>query len=146
MKREDELTIDEWDKVLASLGHAPYWFTISGGEPLMYPHVVELAQLAYKHCSPAVINIPTNAILPNIPERVEQIAKSCPNSQLIINLSLDGIGAKHDYIRGIPGNFVKFEERLKQLLSLRKTLKNLTVGIHSGVSVFSVGHLDELIA
>ncbi len=146
MKRENELKIDEWDKVLASLGKAPYWFTISGGEPLMYPHVVELAQLAYKHCSPGVINIPTNAILPNIPERVEQIAKSCPKSQLIINLSLDGIGAKHDYIRGIPGNFVKFEERLKQLLSLRKSFKNLTVGIHSVVSVFSVGHLDELIA
>src|SRR6266567_4256741 len=146
MKRENELTIEEWDKVLASLGQAPYWFTISGGEPLMYPHVVELAQLAYKHCSPGVINIPTNAILPNIPERVERIAKSCPNSQLIINLSLDGVGAKHDHIRGIPGNFAKFEQSLKQLLSLRKTLKNLTVGIHSVVSVFSVGHLDELIA
>src|SRR5258708_27877282 len=81
MKRENELTIDEWDKVLASLGQAPYWFTISGGEPLMYPHVVELAQLVYKHCSPGVINIPTNAILPNIPERVERIAKSCPRSE-----------------------------------------------------------------
>jgi MoaA/NifB/PqqE/SkfB family radical SAM enzyme len=145
MKREDELTIDEWDKVLASLGKAPYWFTISGGEPLMYPHIVELAQLAYKHCAPGVINIPTNAILPNIPERVEQIAKSCPNSQLIINLSLDGLGAKHDYIRGIPGNFAKFEERLEQLLALKKSLKNLNVGIHSVVSTFSVGHLDDLI-
>jgi len=146
MKRENELTMDEWDKVLSSLGKAPYWFTISGGEPLMYPHIVELAQLVYQRCSPGVINIPTNAILPNIPERVERIAKACPQSQLIINLSLDGVGAKHDYIRGIPGNFVKFEERLGQLLSLRKTLKNLTVGIHSVISVFSVGHLDELMA
>jgi MoaA/NifB/PqqE/SkfB family radical SAM enzyme len=146
MKRENELTLEEWDKVLASLGRAPYWFTISGGEPLMYPHIVELAQLVYQHCSPGVINIPTNAILPNIPDRVERIAKSCPGSQLIINLSLDGVGGKHDYIRGIPGNFAKFEQRLGQLLSLRKTLKNLTVGIHSVVSVFSVQHLDELIA
>src|SRR5947207_5333750 len=112
----------------------------------MYSHVVELAQSAYKHCAPGVINIPTNAILPNIPDRVEQIAKSCPNSQLIINLSLEGIRATHDYIRGIPGNFAKFEERLKQFLELRKSLKNLTVGIHSVISVFSVGHLDELIA
>jgi MoaA/NifB/PqqE/SkfB family radical SAM enzyme len=146
MKREDELTIDEWDKVLASLGKAPYWFTISGGEPLMYPHVVELAELAYRHCAPGVINIPTNSLLPTIPDRVERIAKACPESQLIINLSLDGVGAKHDYIRGIPGNFVKFEERLRQLLSLKKRFKNLTIGIHSVVSVFSVGHLDELIA
>jgi len=146
MKREDELTIEEWDKVLASLGHSPYWFTISGGEPLMYPHVVELAQLVYKHCRPGVINIPTNAILPIIPDRVKRIARLCPESQLIINLSLDGLGAKHDFIRGIPGNFEKFEERLGQLLALRAQLPNLTVGIHSVISVFSVADLDELIA
>ncbi|MFL5299191.1 MAG: radical SAM/SPASM domain-containing protein [Anaeromyxobacteraceae bacterium] len=146
MKREDELTIDEWGKVLASLGRAPYWFTISGGEPLMYPHVVELAELAYRHCRPGVINIPTNAILPTIPDRVERIARACPESQLIVNLSLDGVGPKHDHIRGIEGNFELFEERLGQLLALRQRVRNLTIGIHSVVSVFSVGHLDELIA
>jgi MoaA/NifB/PqqE/SkfB family radical SAM enzyme len=32
------------------------------------------------------------------------------------------------------------------LLALRKTLPNLTIGIHSVISVFSVGHVDELIA
>jgi len=138
MKREDELTLDEWDKVLASLGQTPYWFTISGGEPLMYPYVVELAQLAYEHCRPGVINIPTNGILPTVPERVERIARSCPKCQVIINLSLDGVGAKHDFIRGVPGNFKKFEQRLEQLLSLRSRLSNLTIGIHSVVSVFSV--------
>lgn len=145
MKRENELTLNEWDKILASLGPTPYWFTISGGEPLMFPQVVELAHLIYRHCRPGVINIPTNAILPIIPERVERIAKGCPESQLIINLSLDGVGKKHDQIRGIPGNFEKFEERLGQLLALRSQLANLTVGIHSVVSVFSVDHLDELI-
>ncbi|HZZ83329.1 MAG TPA: radical SAM protein [Anaeromyxobacteraceae bacterium] len=146
MKREDELTLEEWDKVLRSLGRAPYWFTISGGEPLMYPHVVELARLAYEHCRPGVINIPSNAILPSIPDRVERIARACPESQLIVNLSLDGVGEKHDRIRGIPGNFAKFEERLAQLLALRRKLPNLTVGIHSVISTFSVGHLGELIA
>jgi MoaA/NifB/PqqE/SkfB family radical SAM enzyme len=145
MKRENELTLDEWDKILASLGRAPYWFTISGGEPLMYPHVVELAGLVYEHCRPGVINIPTNAILPTIPDRVERIAKLCPDSQLIINLSLDGVGEKHDFIRGVKGNFAKLEERLSQLLRLRKQLRNVTVGIHSVLSTFSVGHLGELI-
>src|SRR5262249_3988906 len=57
----------------------------------------------------------------------------------------DGIGAKHDTIRGISGNFDKFEKRLEQLLALRDQLSNLTVGIHSVVSVFSVAHLDEII-
>jgi MoaA/NifB/PqqE/SkfB family radical SAM enzyme len=145
MKRENELTLEEWDKVLASVGHAPYWFTISGGEPLMYPHVVELVQLAYRHCRPGIINIPTNGILPSIPDRVERIARLCPESQLIINLSLDGIGEKHDIIRGVKGNFEKFEKRLEQLLDLRSKLPNLTVGVHSVISVFNVEHLNEII-
>ncbi|MEP7015316.1 MAG: radical SAM protein [Verrucomicrobiota bacterium] len=145
-KREDELTIDEWDKTLASLGRTPFWITISGGEPLMYPHVVDLATLAYKHCRPGIINIPTNALLRTIPEKVERIARACPESQLIINLSLDGIGEKHDAVRGVPGNFKKFEERLEELLALRKRLPNLTVGIHSVVSVFNVDQLSELTA
>ena len=146
MKRERELTLDEWDRVLASLGQAPYWFTLSGGEPFLYPHLVELAQAVYERCRPGVINIPTNAILPTIPERVERIARACPETQLIVNLSLDGIGERHDRIRGVPGNFRMFEERLRQLLALRERLPNLAVGIHSVVSRFSVGHLDELIA
>ena len=146
MKRENELTLDEWDKALDSLGTAPYWFTISGGEPLMYPGIVELAKLAYKHCRPGLINIPTNAILKSGPDRVRQILEACPDSQIIINLSLDGVGEKHDAIRGVPGNFQKFEERFGQYLALRDEFPNLTVGIHSVVSVFSVGHLDELIS
>jgi MoaA/NifB/PqqE/SkfB family radical SAM enzyme len=146
MKREDELSLDEWDRVLASLGQAPYWFTISGGEPLMFPGIVELTQLVYEHCRPGIINIPTNAILKSGPERVQRILETCPDTQLILNLSLDGVGEKHDRIRGVPGNFQKFEERFKQYLELRDAFPHLTVGIHSVVSVFSVGHLDELIA
>lgn len=146
MKREDELTLDEWDKVLASLGDAPYWFTISGGEPLMYPGIVNLAKLVYQHNRPGIINIPTNAILKSGPDRVEQILSGCPDTQVIINLSLDGVGEKHDIIRGVPGNFAKFEERLAQYFELRDSYPNLTVGIHSVISVFSVGHLDELIS
>jgi MoaA/NifB/PqqE/SkfB family radical SAM enzyme len=77
---------------------------------------------------------------------VKQIAESCPKSQLIINLSLDGIGAQHDFIRGVPGNFEKFERNLKVLLELREHLPNLALGIHSVISVFNVQAMDELIA
>jgi MoaA/NifB/PqqE/SkfB family radical SAM enzyme len=146
MKRENELTLDEWDKVLRSLGKAPYWFTVSGGEPFMFQGVVELCQLAYQHCRPGIINIPTNSILSTIPDKVRRIAESCPESRLIINLSLDGVGAKHDRIRGVAGNFEKFERRLKELIELRDGLPNLTLGIHTVVSVFNVNDLDEVMA
>jgi MoaA/NifB/PqqE/SkfB family radical SAM enzyme len=146
MKRENELTLDEWEKVLKSLGQAPYWFTVSGGEPFMFHGIVELCQMAYQHCRPGIINIPTNSILSTIPDKVRRIAESCPDSQLIINLSLDGLGEKHDTIRGVAGNFEKFERTLTALLDLRERVPNLALGIHTVVSVFSVGHLDEVMA
>jgi MoaA/NifB/PqqE/SkfB family radical SAM enzyme len=146
MKRENELTLDEWEKVLKSLGQAPYWFTVSGGEPFMFQGLVELCQMAYRHCQPGIINIPTNCILSTIPDKVRCIAESCPRSQLIINLSLDGIGDKHDAIRGVLGNFEKFERTLHTLLDLRDRLPNLALGIHTVVSVFSVANLDEIMA
>jgi MoaA/NifB/PqqE/SkfB family radical SAM enzyme len=146
MKRENELTLDEWEKVLISMGNAPYWFTISGGEPFMFKGIVELAQMAYQYNRPGIINIPTNSILSTIPKKVQQIAETCPESQLIINLSLDGVGEKHDRIRGVKGNFEKFERTLAALLDLRDSLPNLALGIHSVVSVFNVKDLEELMA
>jgi MoaA/NifB/PqqE/SkfB family radical SAM enzyme len=146
MKRENELTLDEWDKVLHSLGQAPYWFTISGGEPFLFSGLVELAQMVYSHNKPGIINIPTNSILKIIPEKVGQIAESCPDSQIIINLSLDGVGPKHDRIRGVPGNFEKFERTLHALLELRDSYSNLNLGIHSVISVFNIKDLEEIIA
>jgi MoaA/NifB/PqqE/SkfB family radical SAM enzyme len=142
-KREDELTLDEWDKVLGSLGRAPYWFTLSGGEPFMYRHIVELAHLAYDHCRPGIINIPTNSLLyRRIPEKVARIARYCENSQVIINLSLDGVGEKHDKIRGVPGNFQKFEANYRALREL--DLPNLNLGIHSVISNFNADDVTEL--
>ena len=142
-KREDELTLQEWDKVLRGLGYAAYWFTISGGEPFMYRPLVELVQLAYDHCRPGIINIPTNSLLyKEIPAQVERIARYCENSQIIINLSLDGVGEKHDHIRGVPGNFDRFEANYRALRGL--DLPNLSIGIHSVISNFNVDDVTGL--
>jgi MoaA/NifB/PqqE/SkfB family radical SAM enzyme len=101
----DDLTVGEWDRVFQSLGDAPYWFTFSGGEPTWREDLPEMVESAYRHCSPGIINIPTNGILDRIiPARIERIARSVPKSELIINLSLDAVGEKHDEIRGVPHN------------------------------------------
>lgn len=143
-KQEDELSLAEWELILKSLAGTPYWVTVSGGEPFMHKEIVEFCKLVYDHCHPGILNIPTNAILKDIPEKVEQIAGYCKKSQLIINLSLDGIGPKHDEIRGVPGNFEKFERTLKSLLLLREKFSNLTVGIHTVVSVYNIDFLEQI--
>lgn len=143
MKREDELSTEEWDRVFQSLGRTPFWFTISGGEPFMNKNIVELAQSIYKHCHPGIINIPTNSLMYKIiPAKVAAMCESCPDTQIIINLSLDGVGEKHDHIRGIPGNFEKFETNFRALRELK--YPNLTIGVHSVISRFNVEDVKEL--
>jgi MoaA/NifB/PqqE/SkfB family radical SAM enzyme len=142
-RREDELSLEEWDKVFQGLGRVPYWVTISGGEPFLNREIVALCQSLYEHCRPGIINIPTNGLLQaTIPDAVEAIAKSCPGSQLIINLSLDGVGERHDRIRGVPGSFEKFEKSYQALKRLQ--CPNLSVGIHSVISTFNVDEVASL--
>jgi MoaA/NifB/PqqE/SkfB family radical SAM enzyme len=138
-----DLTLDEFDRVFRSLGRTPYWFTISGGEPFLREDIVDICRSLYDHCSPAQINIPTNSLVWRpIAERVAAIADYCRRSDVVINLSLDGVGAKHDELRGVKGNFDKVLLVFQQLKALNRP--NLTVGVHSVISRFNVDHFPEL--
>ncbi len=142
-KRDGELSLAEWDRTFRSLGRAPFWFTISGGEPFLFKDLLALCRSLYEHCRPGIINIPTNSLLcEQIPAKVDQICGACLDSQVIINLSLDGVGEKHDRIRGVPGNFARFERNYRALRDLRRP--NLTIGIHSVISRYSVADAPEL--
>ncbi len=142
-KKSEDLTLEEWDKIFQSLGRAPFWFTISGGEPFLRGDLVEIVKSIYKHCRPKIINIPTNGLLCNvIPQKVEEIIKSCPETQIIINLSLDGIGKNHDLIRGVSGSF---EKAMKTYKSLRKLeYPNFTLGVHTVISKFNVDEIPQI--
>jgi MoaA/NifB/PqqE/SkfB family radical SAM enzyme len=138
-----DFTLEEFDKTFRSLGRMPFWFTVSGGEPFMRKDIVEICKSLYDHCRPAQINIPTNSLVWRpLAERVAAIADYCRDSQLVINLSLDGVGEKHDEVRGIKGNFDKVMLVYRQLKALERP--NLTVGIHSVISRFNVDHFPQL--
>ena len=99
-KDAEEFTVDEFDRTFRSLGHAPYWYTMSGGEPFLRSDLPDICESAYRHGAPGIINIPTNGLLSSrIPSMVEEIAGRCPKTQVIINLSLDGIGEAHGQAR-----------------------------------------------
>jgi MoaA/NifB/PqqE/SkfB family radical SAM enzyme len=141
----DDLTLDEWDRVFESLGNAPYWFTFSGGEPTWREDLPEMVESSYRHCRPGIINIPTNGILDKvIPPRIERILQMAPKSEVIINLSLDGVGQKHDVIRGVKNNWTRAMSTYRQLKDLQKEYKNLTLGIHTVISNYNVDSFAEL--
>ena len=140
----DDLTVDEWDRSFQSLGRAPYWFTFSGGEPTLRKDLPEMVASAYRHCRPGIINIPTNGIQDKIiPGRVEQILASCPESEVIINLSLDGVGENHDRVRGVKGNFERAMRTYAGLKDLKSRYPNFTLGVHSVLSNFTIDWFPE---
>ncbi|HPR17055.1 MAG TPA: radical SAM protein [Candidatus Cloacimonadota bacterium] len=142
-KKALNLTISEYEQIFKKIGRAPYWITISGGEPFLREDIVDLCTTIYKYSRPAIINIPSNGILTaTIAEKVKMIAERCPGAQIIINLSIDEIGEKHDKIRQIPGNYEKVISTFKKLKALN--LSNLSVGIHTVISKFNVNNFRNV--
>ena len=142
-KEADELSLEEWEKVFAKIGRAPYYLTFSGGEPFLRRDIVELISLAYQRCRPRVITIPTNGLLYNaIPEQVEAILKATPGAQVGINLSLDGLGSQHDEIRNVPGTWERAMRTYRALRAL--DYPNLTLSIHTVISRFNVADIPTI--
>jgi MoaA/NifB/PqqE/SkfB family radical SAM enzyme len=135
----DELSVGEFDEVFRKIGGA-YWFTLSGGEPFLRNDIVDVCRSVHDNCKPGIINIPTNGLLCDvIPERVKEILEVCPNSQIVVNVSMDGIGEQHNEIRGVKGNFERTMKTYEALRSLNSD--NFELGIHSVISVFNVHEL-----
>ena len=144
-ERVKELSLEEWKKIFKKIGPTPYWLTISGGEPFLRKNLAELAKAAHQYLRPAVINIPTNGLLYQIiPQEVEKILKRCPDSEIVINFSLDGIGKDHDRIRNIPGNFEKLLKSYQSVKKLKKKYCRLTVGFHTVISKYNVSKIPEI--
>jgi MoaA/NifB/PqqE/SkfB family radical SAM enzyme len=73
---------------------------------------------------------------------VSEIAKTCPDTQIVINLSIDGIEGKHDEIRGIKGNFEKSMRTYEGIKAL--DIANLEFGIHTVISKFNVNEIANI--
>jgi MoaA/NifB/PqqE/SkfB family radical SAM enzyme len=138
-----EMTLDEYKQVFDSLGTSPFYLTFTGGEPFLREDLEDIVIAAYERCKPKVITIPTSGMYwKTTPQRVHKIARACMDTDVILNLSLDGIGAEHDEIRGVRGNYdlaMKTLERLKQYKP-----DNLVIGLHTVVSSMNVHHIEEI--
>src|SRR5213082_1375369 len=87
--KEHELSLDELKETFSSLGDLLF-VVMSGGEPFL------------------------RRDLPEVCESLATTLQRCPDTQIVVNLSIDHIGEKHDWIRGVPGNY----ERARKTYSL----------------------------
>ena len=144
----EDLTLEEIEMIFKSMGHI-YFFNISGGEPFLRKDLPQIVGLACKYLRPGIVHIPTNALAP---KRIEELtieilkvmkeySKKVP---LTIKPSIDGVGEKHDEIRGIKGNFKRLEETISRLKKLEKEYSSFHVELGTVVSNFNVDDLEEI--
>lgn len=145
---QKDLNLDEIEKIFKSM-EPVYFFNMSGGEPFMRDDLPEIVALACKYLKPKVVHTPTNAIL------TEKIIK---NTEKIIHIvkdynatvpftvkpSIDGVGDKHDEIRGVKGNFQCLLKTIEGLKRLEEKYDNFHLELGTVISNFNIDDLDEI--
>lgn len=111
---------------LASFGVPAVLF--SGGEPTLHPHFLDLCEHAASLGLRVTISTNGTRITPPMARRLKELGVT------YVGISLDGIGAAHDYFRGRSGTFEKAVaafrncQKAGQKAGLRLTLTPHTAG------------------
>lgn len=89
---------------------------VSGGEPFIRDDIVEIVSVIRDACPKARVVVSTNGLMP---ARIE--AAMSEMVDVAVRVSVDGVGAEHDEIRGVPGCYDKAIETVERLKALGVT-------------------------
>ncbi len=142
---DSELGLDEIEALAPTVGPL-LWLAFSGGEPYLRRDLDQIARAFYRHTRPSIILISTNALTPRrIREQTEAIVRDCPNSVVVVKLSLDGLGEDHDQLRATPGSFDKTLETYRALVPLLDRYENFELGINTVFCAANQDNMDQVI-
>lgn len=144
-KKVDDLSVDEYGRIFPTLQKVPVWVTLSGGDQFVRADLDEIVRLVVTQIEPGIVNIPMNGV---ITERIFQllpkIAHHTAGAQLVLNLSVDEIGAAHDEIRGADRNFEKLKLVAELIHDLKKTYPHVVLGVHTVISKLNVKRIPDI--
>jgi MoaA/NifB/PqqE/SkfB family radical SAM enzyme len=117
--REETPSVEELKRTLQEIRRwlGPVQITITGGEALLKPYAIEL--IRYAVSLELIVEVLTNGYWPQA-SKIEQLALADPWR---ITISLDGIGAAHDRIRGREDFFQRTNSTIELLCNLRRQQK-----------------------
>jgi MoaA/NifB/PqqE/SkfB family radical SAM enzyme len=115
LNSRDDMTMDQIRRLSET---APPFrkLWISGGEPFLRPELGEIIPMFARNNGIRNVNLPTNGLLP---ERIfaavdRMLADTGDEVAIDLNFSLDGLANTHDAIRGVPNNFVRTLETIRE--------------------------------
>ncbi len=143
---EGDLTLAEVERIFDQLPQLDI-VRLTGGEPFVRRDLTDIARVAIEKLTPALLHVTTNGFLTDrIVDFCERRPKDVPLNLLV---SIDGVGDKHDEIRGHKGAFRTAMRTLEALAPRRKELRlNLAVNqtILDAEGAAQYGELHALLA
>lgn len=120
--KSDELSRLE----LSSMLKDPLWknlkqVILTGGEVSLREDLLNIILNFYLVNCDMKIWVSTNGLLP---EPILRTVDTCQSADvnLGVGVSLDGIGANHDIVRGVPGNFEKADRLIRALVEMKASV------------------------
>lgn len=142
-QQESTLTIEEVDKIAASMGRI-YQLILTGGEPFLREDFTEIVERFYFHNEIYHLGVATSGYYPDRVEKAaKQLLKNCPKLKITIGLPIEGPAELNDEIRGIQGFHERTIETLSRLKKLKQHAPQLNLLIDITVSAFNRGRLEE---
>lgn len=140
-----ELSLEELGRVARSMDSL-LWLLFSGGEPFLREDLVEVSALFHDLNRVAFLTYPTNGSLPEVvAERTEEILRRCPESVVVVKLSLDGVGRDHDALRQLPGGFDQVMRTYQRLASLAGRRPRLEIGVNTLFCSENQERMEEIV-
>ncbi len=135
----NEMTTEQWMKTWKSIGKTTFCIW-TGGEPFLRRDAYELLMGVYEYNKPRILTICTNG---SLPKRVGGVLDRflgdvSRDMDITVNISLDGIGKRHDEIRGLPGSWKRMLETGRVIRRLQKKYGYPNLCFHTVVSKWNV--------
>lgn len=132
---ENEMTLEEYERLAINSRNNLVWLNISGGEPTDRNDLVDIIKLFVKHCpNLKIINFTTNGLNYEKLREVCLFLDSLPILIKGLNVSIDGPPDLHDRLRGTKNGFIQAIEALKLVRNFR------SIKSAAGMTLFPANH------
>lgn len=136
---QDELKLADWKRLVDELAeHQVPSVLLRGGEPFLFPDIMELLQ--YINHKGIFLSIDTNgAMLKNYAAEIVALGR------VHLTISVDGPEEIHDQVRGVKGCFQRIKENVALLLEAEKSSgQTISKSICFTISPYSLKGLGQM--
>ena len=140
-----ELDLPRIRTLAASTGRLAH-VSLTGGEPLLRRDVAEILAAWYAG-GVRSFTLNTNGSQPaRLAALLPKLAAAAPWARIVVTVSVDGVGATHDRLRGKPGLYRSVERTLAALCRARQWLPQLRVYACMTLSAANLHEIDAVLA